>query len=691
MQKIQITNLSKKYTTKSGEFYALKDVSLSFPNSGLVSICGPSGSGKSTLINIIAKLDKPSTGEILFDGIEISNKRNVEKFYKNKVGIVFQQYNLIDDIDVISNVMLPSLIAGHKKKAAYKKAKELLEFVGIQENKHSLICSKLSGGERQRVSIARSLINKPEILLCDEPTGALDSYNSEVVMKLLKKISENKLVIMVSHNLQIVDKYSDRIITLSQGEVISDYIKYEEQIPQNNKHIETGKHSTWISLLAKRNFKKRIKRNIFSILSFVVSSISMLLTIGFINGKDNSINNACYRQLDYGIGTISKEVKLNSSGLVSLTKSIRPELDAIIGNDDINKNFDIYPNFDAILPANIDLFYDERLIENTNYLPLKSFNSDAIDKRLLLKGNVPENDTLNEVVINSFCYQHLKKILAKDPLNEVINTKHLFTSTFVDYDGTEIIDIFDYSISFKIVGVAKELNYLSTNKIYYSFIAFKEFLSSYLVENLTTYNNYDITWYDRVEKVDNSSPLSSYSYRLFPKYKKIDISSLDFKGLSFSSSSLIIKDSLAGFMDVAEYGVILFLIITIIGLCLILGIMSFASYSEDHKISAILSCLGAKRSEITNIYLFENILSALIGLTISLPLSFLLQTIINNIIFGYIDVTNIIAIPFSSFLGIKLLLPISFLLITFLICLFVTVIPISFSKRNELKKELQSL
>lgn len=222
MSLLRIVNLTKKYKLENGkEKIVLDTVSLTFPNRGLVSIVGKSGSGKSTLINLISLLDEPTNGCIYFNHSNIFkwNQKEKEKYRNDDIGIVFQHYHLLENETVLFNVMLPVLIKGKKTKNAAFAAKNLLKSIYFKGNLYERKCKDLSGGEKERVAILRALINNPKIILADEPTGALDSKNSKIVMDLLKEISKERLVIVVSHNRQIVNQYSDQIILIKDGKI----------------------------------------------------------------------------------------------------------------------------------------------------------------------------------------------------------------------------------------------------------------------------------------------------------------------------------------------------------------------------------------------------------------------------------------------------------------------------------------
>lgn len=213
---IKINNLSKIYKDNT---QALDNVNLTL-NNNFISIVGQSGSGKSTLLNMIGGIDRPTSGEIIIDDLDISKLDDNElSLYRNKnIGFIFQSFYLNGNYKVIENVMLPLIIANIKKKEREILATEVLVKLGILHLKDKY-ASEISGGEAQRVAIARAIVNNPKILLADEPTGNLDSKNGIMVMDLLKEISKDRMVIMVTHNLEYT-KYSDEVITISDGKIV---------------------------------------------------------------------------------------------------------------------------------------------------------------------------------------------------------------------------------------------------------------------------------------------------------------------------------------------------------------------------------------------------------------------------------------------------------------------------------------
>ena len=218
---IELINVTRTYQVDTKAKNALDNVSLSFPSRGLIGVIGKSGSGKSTLLNVMALLDKPTSGEILFDGDDIKKwkEKRKRKYRHTDIGMIFQHYNLVENETVMYNIMLPCFIKGMKYKEAENKAKTLLDSISFRKELYEQRVFNLSGGEKQRVAILRALINDPKVIFADEPTGALDSRNSFLIMKNLKKISQDKLVIVVSHNLTLIEKFADQIISLKDGKV----------------------------------------------------------------------------------------------------------------------------------------------------------------------------------------------------------------------------------------------------------------------------------------------------------------------------------------------------------------------------------------------------------------------------------------------------------------------------------------
>ena len=215
---LEIKNINKNYQT--GEFIqkALNNVSIKFREHEFVAILGPSGSGKTTLLNILGGLDQYDHGDLLVNGLSTKKfkSKDWDAYRNNCIGFIFQSYNLISHISIQSNVELTMTLSNYTKKKRKSKAQEALKRVGLIDHAHKKP-NQLSGGQMQRVAIARALVNNPDIILADEPTGALDTKTSVQIMEILKKISKDKLIVMVTHNPELAEKYSTRIVKILDG------------------------------------------------------------------------------------------------------------------------------------------------------------------------------------------------------------------------------------------------------------------------------------------------------------------------------------------------------------------------------------------------------------------------------------------------------------------------------------------
>lgn len=285
---LRLEQIKKDYKVADTTVHALKGIDLSFRKNEFVSILGPSGCGKTTLLNIIGGLDQYTSGNLFINGISTKKfkDRDWDVYRNHRIGFIFQSYNLIPHQTILGNVELALTIAGISKEERQRRAKEAIDRVGLsgQYNKHP---NQLSGGQCQRVAIARALVNEPEILLADEPTGALDTQTSVQIMELIKEIAKDKLVIMVTHNPELAEKYSSRIVRLLDGEVLEDSNPYsaEEEVKENeapSMKTEKAKMSFWTAfkLSAKNLFSKRARTIMTCIAGSIgIIGVSMVLAV----------------------------------------------------------------------------------------------------------------------------------------------------------------------------------------------------------------------------------------------------------------------------------------------------------------------------------------------------------------------------------------------------------------------------
>ena len=358
---LELKKISKIYQVGDFKQNALNNVSMCFRENEFVSILGPSGSGKTTLLNIIGGLDKYTSGDLIIN--EISTKKfkdNDWDTYRNhRVGFVFQSYNLIGHQNVLRNVELALTLSGVDKKTRRKKALEVLKKVGLEEHIYKKP-NQMSGGQMQRVAIARALINNPDILLADEPTGALDSETSEQIMNLLKEIAKDKLVIMVTHNPELAEKYSTRIINLKDGKIINDSMPYDgdrkTKDTEEKRKKKTKKTSMSFITALSLSFNNLLTKKGRTLLTAFAGSIG-IIGIALILSLSNGVNGFITRVQEDTLTSYPLSIEETFLDASSLMSSLSSEND----NHNHDKN-SVYSN--DIMVNMIESFSSEAKTNN---------------------------------------------------------------------------------------------------------------------------------------------------------------------------------------------------------------------------------------------------------------------------------------------------------------------------------------
>lgn len=362
---LQIKNIKKDYPVASDlTVHALKGVSVSFRESEFVSILGPSGCGKTTLLNIIGGLDRYTSGDLVINGISTKNYRDSDwDTYRNhSIGFVFQSYNLIPHMNILDNVTLSLTLAGASKAERIAKAKVALERVGLAKQMKKRP-NQLSGGQMQRVAIARAIVNDPDIILADEPTGALDSETSVQIMDILKEIAEERLVVMVTHNRELAERYSTRIVSLLDGEIVSDTNPFDgeqstvtasEATPaaqgatdtQTNTQSDSNAPSTTKS--GKSKGKKRSKMSLWTafVLSFknLLSKKGRTLLTSFA-GSIGIFGVTLVLAISAGMTAYVDNVQRQAMGDTPVTVSTRAiDFESMMSGESFTNKLDPYPS-----------------------------------------------------------------------------------------------------------------------------------------------------------------------------------------------------------------------------------------------------------------------------------------------------------------------------------------------------------
>jgi putative ABC transport system permease protein len=340
---LQLKNIVKTYITGDMKVKALKDVNLEFRKNEFVSILGPSGCGKTTMLNIVGGLDRYTSGDLVINGISTREYKDVDWdiYRNNSIGFVFQSYNLISHQTVYSNVELALTLAGKSRSERHRRVVEVLEKVGLgdQLNKKP---TQMSGGQMQRVAIARALVNNPEILLADEPTGALDSETSLQIMELLKEIAKDRLVIMVTHNPNLAEKYSTRTINLLDGRVIDDSSPFnskQEKVKKEKKKRKKISMSFGTALsLSFKNLLTKKTRTILTAFAGSIGIIGIALILSLSNGMQAYVN-ALERDTLSTYPIELQSQSMDMSGMMSMMmnrnrfSSVEHELDRVYSNN----------------------------------------------------------------------------------------------------------------------------------------------------------------------------------------------------------------------------------------------------------------------------------------------------------------------------------------------------------------------
>lgn len=431
---LELKNIKKSYTLANFKQTALNDVSLKFRKNEFVAILGQSGSGKTTLLNIIGGLDHYDSGDLII------NNKSTKKFkdtdwdaYRNNcIGFIFQSYNLISHISILANVELGMTLSGVSKKERRQKAIEVLKKVGL-ENHINKKPNQLSGGQMQRVAIARALVNNPDIILADEPTGALDSKTSVQIMELIKEIAKDKLVIMVTHNSELAYDYANRIIELKDGNIISDTNKLEKQNNNKTYTIKKTAMSFFTALsLSFNNIKTKKGRTLLTAFASSIGIIGISIILSLSNGFDMQIDQFEKDTLSSFPITISRQAtEMSPEDMMSMTPDksdsyIDEEViypydtassllihqnvftdDYLNYINNINPDYTIGISYLRTMSLNMLVKNDDKInyVNNLNLTSLpkelkeneESFLESAYD---LLKGSYPEDKTEIVIAVN---------------------------------------------------------------------------------------------------------------------------------------------------------------------------------------------------------------------------------------------------------------------------------------------------
>ncbi len=438
---LQIKNVKKSYTTGTFIQHALKGVSLDFRKNEFVAILGPSGSGKTTLLNIIGGLDRYDEGDLVINNKSTKKFKDTEwdAYRNNCIGFIFQSYNLISHITVLENVEMGMTLSGVSAKKRRKKALEVLDRVGLKEHAHKKP-NQLSGGQMQRVAIARALANDPDIILADEPTGALDSKTSVQIMELISEIAKDKLVIMVTHNPELAKNYATRIIELKDGELISDSNPIKEEEKNNKKFNikKTAMNFRTALNLSFNNIKTKKGRTLLTAFASSIGIIGIALILALSNGFDIQIDK-------FERNTLSSLPIIISEQSMELTEEKMAEI-----NNDTTSDLESYSNEEYVYPTKpaTETFMHTNLFDEDYIDYIEKIDNNLISgisytraTALNVIGNV--NGTYMQVPTNMGVFVSIPRKLDESSTNGVIEDNYDILAGRIPENKNEIILVVD--------------------------------------------------------------------------------------------------------------------------------------------------------------------------------------------------------------------------------------------------------
>ncbi|MBC8061963.1 MAG: ATP-binding cassette domain-containing protein [Clostridiaceae bacterium] len=634
---LQIKNLRKTYKIGKHQVIALDNVSFDLPNGKLVAIVGPSGCGKTTMMNLIGALDGDFEGDVVVNGksLKEAGGKDLDTYRKNTVGFIFQQFNLLNSQTSLQNVELALDLSGISKQEKTKKAKSLLEGVGLSDQMKKKV-NKLSGGQRQRVAIARALANDPEIILADEPTGALDVKTGEQVMELLKEISKEKLVLMVTHAPELAETYADLIVKMEDGKLISieENISTVSTAVSKIDKIETKSKMSFLAALkmSMRNAWLKKGRTIATALGTSIGICGISLAIAITSGTTHTVTN----QINgiFPANAITVSLKENAGKPLRDVKPLK--YSDISETMSLNKN--LYDYIFAIGGKGIpvDTFYslDQSIIKDEKLVTKMS--EQATREKLIMMmapgiledvkndlqyGTLPKKDSTNEVVISLSTAKNLEKNGGelKDLIGKDIYVRYFKQGANPDNDQSGIPEV-PIVKTWKIAGIANTTTLIPTYYISGDWL---------------------INFYQKEFKIDKTTlegnALVVYSKNtkdLEEELQKLNDSQSKYK---LELAAKTISSQVEGAMNQIRYALMGFAGVSIVVAALMISIVVYISVLERINEIGILRAVGARKRDILNIFVAESfiigVLSAGIGLIFTLGIS----KLINSAVYSFLQ------------------------------------------------------
>ena len=594
---LELKNVCKKYDRD-----VLKKINLKFGNKGLICLVGESGSGKTTLLNIIGGLEQPDSGKVIFNG---NNIKNIDSsFYSNQlVSFINQNYNLIDKYTVLENILLPIELRRIRSPCNVNK---ILKMLSIYSLKNKKVVS-LSGGEKQRVAIARCIVQNTRVILADEPTGALDSENAYSVMRILKNLSKQKLVIVVTHNTELANTFADSIIKIADGKICNKLNVINKNKYFKIKYNRKNKLS-FIKLVkyAIKNLNNKLLRNILTIIAF---------TIGL-----------------FSLGTV-----------LSIKTGFNKELDML--------NKSSFFNYPLVISKNnyVDNFNSK--VENKNGVNVKkgSFVTNEIDDKLISLVNNIDKKYVNGITYYRDIDYEFKSISYVNPSN---NYFYLVSGRMPE-NNNEVMILYDEedSISDKLYNYLDVANNGLINNIFK--VNDKELIITGIVKSNNDYfKSLSGILYSN-DLFDNEiTDIYIYANNLKAKNKIKEL----LKDYEIFDNAEEVVNLTKKMVDGISLVLILFSVISLIVSMIMIFVISYISVMERNKDIGIYKSIGFRNKDIKNLFIVENLIIGMCSFYLTMIFILLVSNVINKFVYSYInfehimslDILNIILLFFLS-------------------------------------------
>lgn len=636
---LQIKNLKKSYKIGEHEIKALDDVSFEVESGKLVAIVGPSGCGKTTLMNILGALDGEFEGDVIVNGKSLKEARakDLDSYRKNTIGFIFQQFNLLNSQTSKENVELALDLSGISTKERSEKAKDLLERVGLSQQIKKKV-NLLSGGQRQRVAIARALANDPDIILADEPTGALDGKTGEKVMDLLKELSKERLILMVTHAPELAEKYADLIINMEDGKIIS----IDENVSEDTeikvlpiKKEETkSKMSVLTALkLSLRNAWIKKGRTLATAIGTSIGIAGIALAIAITSGTADAVNTQV-RGI-FPTNAVIVSYKENEEKNNKEFKNIEyKDIEEIISLDDEfyayqfamqgeNIPMAAFYSFDKELLKDKD-FFKKLAEETTKGKLIDMMNGGVIEdvKEDIQYGRLPEEGNLDEIVIS------------------------LSTAENIIKDGEKIEDLVDKNMYIAFIKQTKNSDAMMGEKKAPELIV-KPFKIVGIANTTTLMNtmyissDWNIKYFEKefdVNKEYMKAPMmliyGKNADKIEASVERLNSSQDKYK---FEMASKTITTQIDKTMKQVEMGLMGFAGVSIVVAALMISIVVYISVLERTNEIGILRAIGARKKDIMNIFVAESAIIGVLSAIIGIGMALLISGGINNLVYSFLQ------------------------------------------------------